>query len=1028
MTRRISLSFTCLSLFTVSSACSLLADETDTLKFPRFTFMGRDIEFITDLLPFVSAQNVTISRSGGCTITGNTQTQIFSNAMSTTASSGAFNIAMTSFTATDNANLFFCNNFCTHKQGGGAIHAAGPIEFINNLDVLFYNNTAAGAQYVGTGNASQNEKNRGGALYATQISLTGNKTLSFINNVSGDCGGAVCADSAIAIMNTTKGILFEANHTLDHIPTTNAQDMARGGAICSRSRVCSINDNYGPIVFNYNQGGKGGAISARECSINNNKDKLIFSNNSAIGWHNSSPKSNGGSIQVEQEFSLQNNQGPIYFDSNSATHAGGAIDCRNINIQENGPIYFVNNSATWGAAINLLKSASSANYIHTGTGDIIFNNNTQLQSNGVLGIRKIFHIPKGPTNLTSPYTLSLGAKKDTHIYFYDLFQWERVKADDPNQQLQHTVTINPSADFSGAVVFSYKELSSDMKTLMLMNKEHNYIKESPTTLKFGTLAIEDDAHLEMFNVSFTQENTSLLALGSGATLTVGKGGSLNLTNLGVILPAVLQAKDNQPIIRVNPQDMTQNTGTNQTPSDTSGVTTPMITLNGDLSLIDENYESVYDSVDLSRGKSEQPILSIETTNNQQLASNWKDTLNTSLYSLPHYGYQGLWTPIWITTTYTVTLNNNPSTLTAESPISKQKETSNTFSPSSTTTAKAPVVNASTGGGTTSTTRDVTVTRHTLTANWTPIGYIVDPVRRGDLIANSLVHSGRNTTIELRSLLPDDAWFVLQGTAATLFTKQQKRLDYHGYSSTSKGYVASSQLSGTRGHKFLLAFSQSSDTMKEHITNNTIASHYYLSALCFEHPVFDRMALIAAAACNYGTHEIHSFYGDTKSSKGKFHSTTLGGFLRCELRDSMSFQSITLTPFAQTLISRTESASIQERGDLSRLFTLEQAHTNVISPIGIKGAYSSNTWPELSWEIELAYQPTLYWKRPLLNAILIKNNGSWMATNTPLAKHSFYGRGSHALKFPYLKLFANYQAEVSTSTVSHYINAGGALVF
>ena len=143
---------------------------------------------------------------------------------------------------------------------------------------------------------------------------------------------------------------------------------------------------------------------------------------------------------------------------------------------------------------------------------------------------------------------------------------------------------------------------------------------------------------------------------------------------------------------------------------------------------------------------------------------------------------------------------------------------------------------------------------------------------------------------------------------------------------------------------------------------------------------------------------------------------------------MPLRSIMLTPFIQALISRTEPASIQETGDLARLFSLEQAHTAVVSPIGIKGSLSSNKWPAIAWELEVAYQPTLYWKRPLLNTMLIKNNGTWVTTNTPLAKHSFYGRGSHSLKFSYLKLFANYQAEVATSTVSHYINAGGALVF
>lgn len=1030
MTRRTSLSLAYIPF--ILSALSLLhANETDPYHFQTFTFAGRNITFIPDLPSFITAQNMEFSSiqpdgRGDCTISGNTQTQVFSNAMNTTSSSGAFNIIMASFTATGNANLFFCNNYCTHKHGGGAIHALGPITFTQNQDVLFYNNTSAGAQYPGTGD-DWSEKNRGGAIYSTIADFIDNRSLSFINNISGDCGGAICADHRVAINKTTSSILFEGNHTLDHIPTSNAQDFARGGAICSRGSGCWIAHNYGPIVFNYNQAGKGGAVqSALECSINNNTGKIVFSNNSAIGWHNTDPKGNGGAIQTLREFYLQNNTGPIYFDSNFATHVGGAIDCNHLNIQENGPIYFLNNSAAWGAAINLGKKTAATNYIHSGSGDIIFNNNTVFPVDyATLGLRKIFHIEE--RDLNDPYTLSLGAKKDTHIYFYDLFQWERVlKANTAPANSPHTVTINPSEEFSGAVVFSYKQLSSDIK--YLLGKESNHIKESPTTLKFGTLAIESDAELEIFNVPFTQEKTSLLALGDGATLTVGQGGTLNITNLGVILPAILKEPNNPPRIRVNPQDMTRNTAPNENPLSTANTSTKMITFGGSLSLVDENYESVYDSIDLSRGKSEQPILSIETTNDGQLGTDWKKTLNTSLYSPPHYGYQGLWTPTWITTTYTVTLSNNPTSLASATSIADQKKTSETFDPNSTITAKVPFTKASAGGGATTNSPEVTITRHTLTVNWAPVGYIPDPARRGDLVANNLVHSGRNTTTCLRSLLPDNSWFALQGSASTLFTKQLKRLDYHRYSSASKGYVLSSQVSGAHGHKFLLAFSQSSDTMKEKITKNTISSRYYLSALCFEHPMFDRVALIGAAACNYGSHKMRSFYGTKKSSKGNFHSTTLGGSLRCELRDRMPLRSIMLTPFIQALISRTEPASIQETGDLARLFSLEQAHTAVVSPIGIKGSLSSNKWPAIAWELEVAYQPTLYWKRPLLNTMLIKNNGTWVTTNTPLAKHSFYGRGSHSLKFSYLKLFANYQAEVATSTVSHYINAGGALVF
>ncbi|AAF39131.1 autotransporter domain-containing protein [Chlamydia muridarum str. Nigg] len=1025
MTRRI----LPLSLVFIPLSC-ISASETDTLKLPNLTFGGREIEFIVTPPSSIAAQYITYANvsnyRGNFTISSCTQDQWFSRGLSTTNSSGAFVESMTSFTAIDNADLFFCNNYCTHQGGGGAINATGLISFKNNQNILFYNNTTIGTQFTGV--ALRTERNRGGALYGSSIELINNHSLNFINNTSGDMGGAVSTIQNLVIKNTSGIVAFENNHTTDHIPNTFATILARGGAVGCQG-ACEISHNTGPVVFNSNYGGYGGAISTGgQCIFRDNKDKLIFINNSALGWHNTSAQGNGAVISAGGEFGLLNNKGPIYFENNNASYIAGAISCNNLNFQENGPIYFLNNSALYGGAFHLFASPA-ANYIHTGSGDIIFNNNTELSTTGMsAGLRKLFYIP-GTTN-NNPITLSLGAKKDTRIYFYDLFQWGGLKkANTPPENSPHTVTINPSDEFSGAVVFSYKNISSDLQAHMIASKTHNQIKDSPTTLKFGTMSIENGAEFEFFNGPLTQESTSLLALGQDSILTVGKDASLTITHLGIILPGLLNDQGTTaPRIRVNPQDMTQNTNSNQAPVSTENVATQKIFFSGLVSLVDENYESVYDSCDLSRGKANQPILHIETTNDAQLSNDWKNTLNTSLYSLPHYGYQGLWTSNWMTTTRTVSLTNSTETQTANNSIQEQKNTSETFDSNSTTTAKIPSIRASTGGTTPLATTDVTVTRHSLVVSWTPIGYIADPARRGDLIANNLVSSGRNTTLYLRSLLPDDSWFALQGSAATLFTKQQKRLDYHGYSSASKGYAISSQASGAHGHKFLFSFSQSSDTMKEKRTNNKISSRYYLSALCFEQPMFDRIALIGAAAYNYGTHKTYNFYGTKKFSKGNFHSTTLGGSLRCELRDSMPFQSIMLTPFIQALISRTEPASIQEQGDLARLFSLKQPHTAVVSPIGIKGVYSSNKWPTVSCEMEVAYQPTLYWKRPILNTVLIKNNGSWETTNTPLAKHSFYGRGSSSLKFSYLKLFANYQAQVATSTVSHYMNAGGALVF
>ena len=206
MTRRTSLSLAYIPF--ILSALSLLhANETDPCHFQTFTFAGRNITFIPDLPSFITAQNIELSSitngRGACAISGNTQTQVISNAMSTASSGGAFNIDLSSFTATGNANLLFCNNYCTHEQGGGAIHAKGPITFTQNQDVLFYNNTTAGANYK-----DYNEKNRGGATYSTTANFINNRSLTFVNNVSGDGGGAICADGLVAINKTTSRILF----------------------------------------------------------------------------------------------------------------------------------------------------------------------------------------------------------------------------------------------------------------------------------------------------------------------------------------------------------------------------------------------------------------------------------------------------------------------------------------------------------------------------------------------------------------------------------------------------------------------------------------------------------------------------------------------------------------------------------------------------------------------------------------------------------------------------------------------------
>lgn len=98
-----------------------------------------------------------------------------------------------------NTQLSFIGN--SSGNDGGAIAEAGndgsTLIFKENGTVLFENNTAKGL---------------GGAISASFLSITGNKTVSFTGNSSGTAGGAICASGGTVSLVNNETVEFQGNY------------------------------------------------------------------------------------------------------------------------------------------------------------------------------------------------------------------------------------------------------------------------------------------------------------------------------------------------------------------------------------------------------------------------------------------------------------------------------------------------------------------------------------------------------------------------------------------------------------------------------------------------------------------------------------------------------------------------------------------------------------------------------------------------------------------------------------------------
>ncbi|MEF9496536.1 polymorphic outer membrane protein middle domain-containing protein [Chlamydia sp. 04-14] len=855
----------------------------------------------------------------------------------------------------------------SNVENGGVI-SCRSCHLTNNTQPVFFGDNRA--------------TNNGGAISSTEnVIISKNARIIFYQNsafnqknASGNsAGGAVYGKNFEASFNN-KEFFFISNLT-----KTN------GGAICS-SETCKFLDNASTMRFDNNRGyhinGLGGAIYTKSCEFTRNTGEILFNSNKA---------GKGGAIYSTTSTSITDNYAPITFFSNAACNGtsnangnGGAINSVSlITIKNNKQslIFDGNSAAHAGGAL------SYQNLTIENNGPVYFFNNTACwggafygqTDNGTTKISAdhgniIFDnniaidrvgVWRSAMFFSSNHTLSLGATQNQHIYLFDTIDTRNLTS----------FIINPEAKHTGAVVFSGAKVQSNLST-NVRNVQTSYGDE--LTIKHGIISVENGARLSVYKI--TSEDNTHFCLGRDVTIKTQqksdaiKDSNLQIKNVAILLTEVLNS-NSPPTIWIYPGGSSGRYTEN---------TDAKISILGSLSLWNEYYRDPYDSVDLSQSIDRVPLLHLSEIPNNLITTNDFDI--HSINSHKHYGHQGIWTPYW----------------------------EEIIVPSITTSL------------------DTTNSKHRyLYANWMPTGYTVNPQHRADLVANTLWQTAYSATAFYPSLINESSpSFYLQGQGLGTHRYQKDKDTILGFSSRSLGYSGECLLSSETNCRFLLTFSQISGKMKEHISKNKIDSHSYLLGLSLQMPWFnEHLITTASLSYCYGDHHMQSFYTQNKQSKTEFRDHALSARIGCYLHEKLAFLNHYFTPFIQLRGVRVEQTKINETGDFPRKFSNQHPLIDIALPIGIQTFWLSDTYLANLWEFQLAYQPSIYRQKPKVLTTLLASNGSWTTSGSPVARHNLHVEGRNSIHLLHnIIAFLNYQLDLSSSTTSHYVNAGSRVVF
>uniref|UniRef100_UPI0024E269CE polymorphic outer membrane protein middle domain-containing protein n=1 Tax=Chlamydia gallinacea TaxID=1457153 RepID=UPI0024E269CE len=586
------------SLLTITTVCShnLLASNTTISEFLT-------LDNFENFYPSSITQGKLHDTSLDLDISNNKQFYITSQ-FNREANQGGGGIAANNLNITNNPGpvIFQAN----HTIGnGGAVYCQANCIISNNKQLCcFLGNTA------GFTEASKNA----GAIQAQNINISQNVgSIQFLNNSTTNYGGAVYATNDLTISMNTGEITFKNNRCI--------LSTGSGGSI--KAQTATITQNCAPITFANNYGGNHGCIDADTLMISNNDGVIKFTGNYSFS---NTVGSGGGAIYCATNCNIINNRENIIFANNSSLQNAGGIYTKNLTISNNGLVLFLNNSSNWGGAVQNIQGTDQVKamfYLSADYGDIIFNGNLNI------GTNKYY---RNALHSTPHLNLQIGARSGYRVAFYD-----PIENTHPSSS---TLIFNPESYHLGTVLFS----GATIPNASQQEADYTSYLRNTTNIAHGTLAVEDGACLAIY--SLTQDE-GFLRLGSQSiivtTKQAGNNGTngttancnLAITKLALNLPSLLKENAQAPKIWIYP---------NQSNNSYSEDSNPTITISGDLTLVNDNNESPYESLDLANSITKVPFLYLCDNANKKI--NVSNLNIEAINNMQHYGYQGIWSPYW----------------------------------------------------------------------------------------------------------------------------------------------------------------------------------------------------------------------------------------------------------------------------------------------------------------------------------------------------------------------------------------------
>ncbi len=359
----------------------------------------------------------------------------------------------------------------------------------------------------------------GGAinLVDSKLTMSGNKTVSFIGNSAVDYGGAIATEvgyaNVIDISSNGK-VIFQENLAAGHVKDNHVNGGVGGAIAIGNNGRLMMAGNTGDIEFKKNlAAAAGGAIyhGGKPHDYSEKNDLLWSENEGKILFEENVTGGAGGAIYTfaGAGIKMSKNTGDISFVNNKAGVSGGAISALDayVTLEHNGNILFSDN-LVFHQNVDSVPTDSFPTYY---TGGAIYGSNIQIHNNeSVIFQRNAEIAGDGSFRLRSLYTDFTPGKDDISQVSLSAGEGQSIEFRDSIYVRHAMLHLNSEYDEkqqNGDIIFTGEYTVDDLRTV-----KEGWLGKDATI-------VVTDKEIENSRTSIVLHNTNL----NGGRLRVEKG-------------------------------------------------------------------------------------------------------------------------------------------------------------------------------------------------------------------------------------------------------------------------------------------------------------------------------------------------------------------------------------------------------------------------------------------------------------------------------------------------------------------------